>query len=412
MGSLMFAQETSIGVRPLKQSIVLAPGESVNIEMSVINTQPSPRTVKSEVQTYVAHDESGYPTAQQIAADDPRNIESWVKIVGDNPFTVGPNEEKTVQFTITAPDDAPPGGYYGAVTFSPAGSPSETEGVKVIPEVASLLLIEVSGEKIIKGQVESFALKNGGIYSDQGVQIKTEFENGGNTHLAPDIQISLYDKNGKQLEDIFRARGKNGEETSFDEIDGNPNRNHTLPGSKRTYVSEWKDNVEEGEYEARLTVVLEDGQKLPTEKLNFSFEVDDDVVITDITLHNDKERGHAVARVTLSNEGTGHQKLEGKISIYNPFKLKVAEIAMKEEDLPYLEPKSEITHEFSLGALLGPGKYIVVSEVAYGITPSIIDFKKTININEGIQLWHILVVLMVVIGLVYMFVLPRLRENK
>ena len=397
---------SGIGIRPLRTNILINPGETATVQLTVINNENYVQLIEPEFQTYVSHDESGYPTADVVPIDDPRNIESWIDF-GDSPISVPGSGEKTVQVTITAPADAAPGGRYGALVYGPVVS--DTPGVTFRARVASLLLVQVAGEEVVSGEVSSFALKDNALYSDKGVVFETKFENTGNVHIAPEGSIALYDADNNQLLDVFRLRDVSGEEISLNAIPINPYTNYILPELKRNYESTWQRNIKPGSYRAELDVALDTGKPVQSQTVNF--EVKDDLTISSFDLYNDKQEEKAVARVTFRNGGTVHQKISGTIDIYNRLEYQLAEIVIP-ADVPYIAPGDSYTHEFPLAASLDSGNYKIVSAVNYGLVPSTIEYEQTVTLGGNTVLWYVLIVLVAMGALGYALVLPRFKAKK
>ncbi len=117
-----------------------------------------------------------------------------------------------------------------------------------------LVLVEVSGDLLISGELSDFRAGNRRegrdiVYPDTfqtfPVIFETVFSNDGNTHLTPRGNIELIDESGERLENIGKEiitspAGAFIGERMVDYIPVNDTNGDVLPGTDRRFLSEWR----------------------------------------------------------------------------------------------------------------------------------------------------------------------------
>jgi hypothetical protein len=243
-------------------------------------------------------------------------------------FTINPNEEKTINFTLSIPDDATPGWHYWAICFKNKKSEiSTTWNIGINVDYCVIMLVNIDWEVITKAEVKDTVISvswwagwwlnswNNGInnwksnssenWNDVGINnivkdkcpvidltasnfdwkcidnffnkddlkddiknlkldekikqndinkinnddfvidFSTLFINEWNTHLSPNWDIKLVDKNGKVLKWIWKESIKNEEwakiwEKIVDYLPVNDEWWNVLPSQKREFNASWK----------------------------------------------------------------------------------------------------------------------------------------------------------------------------
>ena len=197
VGSARAAQTATVGagnalkVSPVRIDVKMDPGTSNTIEVSIQNLTNLPAVLRPFVNDFVASgDESGKPNI--ILAENEYapsySLKRLVTPLGD--ITVAAGETKPVKVTITAPKDAPAGGYFGAVRFAPL-TEALSNNVNLAASVGTLVLLRMSGDVKEELTVESFDVrkkegKPGSIFvSNKDLNAVVRFKNSGNVHVEP-----------------------------------------------------------------------------------------------------------------------------------------------------------------------------------------------------------------------------------
>jgi hypothetical protein len=204
----------------------LNPGDTVSDVIKVYNEGGAPITVYPIALNFTySDDETGtpqfYPAKENLYGTA---LTQWMQFSSE-PITLQPKARANLPFSITVPNDGQPGGHYGAILLS-KDPPSDTEGssVGLGSRLASIMLLNVSGEVVEKGTVEEFGFMNGKtIYTHLPVNFYLRFKNEGTTHLRPTGNAFIKNMFGRQSASI----------------QVNKDFASVLPGSIRKFFFDW-----------------------------------------------------------------------------------------------------------------------------------------------------------------------------
>lgn len=394
-----------IGLRPLRTNISINPGEFKDIILTVINNEDFTQIVKPEFQTYTSHNEAGYPVAKKMEEDNPENIISWIEFENEK-ISVEGNSEVNVKATIAVPENAEPGGRYGALIYGPILP--NAPGVSIRTRVASLLLLTVSGNEKFDGEILDFKIANDGkIYSDKGVNFVVSFKNKGNVHISPKGYISVVNKEGEKISDIYKTLDKNSKEIFLDEIPVNLYGNFVLPNLKRNYESLWAENIVDGQNIAKLNFLFKKGENEEIVKRELNLNIKDELIVESFEFSGDDDKSFFNLRI--KNNGTIYEKIKGSIDILNEFDYKIGEVIIPDE-IDYIAPKEikDIKLDF-LNKKLPEGKYITKSNVTYGLNNKKLEMESEFGLSNNFLIFG--VVGGIVLFIISIFLLFR-RKNK
>jgi hypothetical protein len=226
------AQEfSSISISPLSFELTANPGDILTNKLNIYNRNNSTVPVKMEVEDFVASGEMGAVLVQETD-NETYSLAKWIKVYPEN-IILKPNEKRIVTFEIIVPPDGEAGGHYGSVLASFGGdSVSGGSGSAISSKVASLVLLNVSGEVIEDLDVLDFSAPEFQEYGPVPFEIR--FENKGTVHVKPRGFITITDMFGNKVKDL---------EFPFKNV---------LPGSVRRINIEWDGGFLMGKYTAML----------------------------------------------------------------------------------------------------------------------------------------------------------------
>jgi len=189
-------------VSPPRYELTIKSGQSQTVSLFVQNLANSKVTAQPVINDFTASDnESGQP---QLILDPNKSApqNSFKPLVQTIPDTsIAPLERKEIKVTLSVPANATPGGYYGAVRFSPVYTTSGPANVSLTASVGTLFLITVPGNLTEKLSITGFdAAKNGkaGTFFNSGpITLVTRLKNEGNIHLQPFGKIVIKNTFGK-----------------------------------------------------------------------------------------------------------------------------------------------------------------------------------------------------------------------
>lgn len=237
-----------MGVSPIKHEMIVNPGQTIAKTITFYNNADIPYNLYLSSEDCRADTDYGTPKCSQKpnVDGDPIYASTWITFSGPTSFTVPPNSEYTVNFTIQAPTNAVPGGHYGAIFFNnPTVNPTDNS-VTMLKRIGTLLLLTVPGDIVYNTVYGSISIGGGGgrtsgaspsinpsINSITAPRTPREWmdyasdlldpsfsaptlpparpfdeafripvSNSGNVHILPVGRIELYDERGLLLENI------------------------------------------------------------------------------------------------------------------------------------------------------------------------------------------------------------------
>jgi len=189
-------------IMPGREEVVLDPGQETTHYIRVTNRFDSSLTFRVEFEDIAG------------TRDPRRTVELMGNVLGPysirefltpsvEEFTLGPGERAILPITISIPEDAAPGGLYGAIIVSnrPTTDLTTGTGARLVSRLASLLLVRVTGEVEEVGQLVDFKISGPTPFVRQlhPDRFEFQFENEGSVHLAPYGFISVENILGRAI---------------------------------------------------------------------------------------------------------------------------------------------------------------------------------------------------------------------
>ena len=225
-------------IPPRVEDLIADPGEVIAREIKVRNLSDREMVMGARVSDFIVEDNQGVPVflSDEVleTIDNRWALSQWVN-VSPARFVLKPGEIQVLDLVIAVPLDALPGGHYAAVLYEPgqdqAGS-SQGSAAKVVPTVASLLYLTVSGDIAEDAFVRRMDIPKFSEYGPIGIE--TEIENLSDIHVKPMATIRVYN-----LLNILSTTLKVEELNIF-------------PGKSRIYQNTWDRKWLFGRYKAML----------------------------------------------------------------------------------------------------------------------------------------------------------------
>lgn len=173
--------ENAFTILPMSQNFSLNPGETTTGTITIVNP------VNSTSDFHYSISVSPYNVIGEDYQADITTVSSYSKIaewvtISEPTGSIAPNEAREVEFTITVPEDAKPGGQYAAIMVSSDQSKQESEGVSInnVFALASIIYADINGEvthegTILENNVPEFAVST-------PISVGGLLDNHGNTH--------------------------------------------------------------------------------------------------------------------------------------------------------------------------------------------------------------------------------------
>jgi len=240
--TLIFAIATRIS--PVRIDRLVYPGQVLEEKITITNLSDSPTTYYFYLTDFRASGEMGEAELVAPGTEKEYSLVSWIKITGE-PIQLGPKEEKEISFQIKIPQDASPGGYYGAIVAATTPPQVKEEGrekgaiIGIAQQTASLVLLQIAGPVEEKAMVREFSTEKD-FYFQIPFEVKfiSRIQNLGNVHIKPSGIIEIKNYLGKVIETIpVNQDGAN-----------------VLPKTIRRFENPWKKDIGFGKYTASLTL--------------------------------------------------------------------------------------------------------------------------------------------------------------
>ncbi len=241
------AQGNGFRISPVRSELVIQKGQSQTVKISVENPSGQTLTAHPVISNFVASDdESGSPrlVLDENTLPPTNDFERLVSPLED--FKIPARQTKEISITISIPQDARSGGYYGAVRFIPILPGLEgRQNVALTASVGTIFLVQVPGQLTQKLELLQFSASQGesarGFFIGGQVSVMTRLKNTGDIHVKPFGKV--------QVRNLF---GKVIHEYEFNNTDP---RSNVLPGSTRRFV----DNIPQKRWFGRYTITANIG---------------------------------------------------------------------------------------------------------------------------------------------------------
>ncbi len=217
-------QARAMTISPVRLEISGDPGATVGGFFKIINDEAEEKTLYTVFQNFEAMGESGSPSF--VTAKE--GLATW--ITAPDKITVAPGETKIVDFSVTVPADAEPGGYFSAIflgTNPPAENPNQ---LSIGARIGTLLLFRVSGDVEEGASLLEFATKdNQKWFSALPINYYYRFQNTGADRVMPKGELVIKNTFG------MKTKVQN----------ANPVQGNVLPKSIRRFELWWQKDSEE-----------------------------------------------------------------------------------------------------------------------------------------------------------------------
>lgn len=192
MVSKVQAATVGFSMSPMKQSIVLNPGETYKTSFSISNpgTSEEDFSYKISIAPFTYTDETTKQTIT-VENDGYNMIMDWITI--DSPTTgkIKPNETREIYFSIDVPRTAPAGGQYASIVVSSDDeTPSEGMTIKETISMGHSIYAEVTGNTVRQGEFSDVSVP--GILLDGPIKGSCVIKNTGNTHGTATYTLQVY----------------------------------------------------------------------------------------------------------------------------------------------------------------------------------------------------------------------------
>lgn len=241
----VFAQESSttntkIGLQvssPIYE-YTIKPGAVQQDIIKIKNVGTSTNTFYPQVVDFKSDNKSGSPVPLKVGEENGSySLAKWISFTTES-TTLNAGESAAFNFNVTVPENAEPGGHYALILFSTQAPAVAGNGVSLVSEVGSIILVRVAGNAKEAAAVKDFTTDKTN-YNTAKVNFTTTINNSGNVHIQPKGVITIKNIFGGQVAAV-----------DVNQLGGN-----VLPGSDREFASSWNDpGFKLGYYTATVTL--------------------------------------------------------------------------------------------------------------------------------------------------------------
>lgn len=177
------AEDININVSPMRESMVINPGDTYKSSFKVSNPGFSENDLYYHVELKPFYVNENY----QPVFDDKENVDKqmmvdWITITANEQGVVAPNEAITVEYEIKVPENAPAGGQYACLSATTDVAPGTAEGINISEGIAinHVVLAEITGETVAAGEIKSAGIQT--FMLNGKVKAYSTVKNTGNVH--------------------------------------------------------------------------------------------------------------------------------------------------------------------------------------------------------------------------------------
>ena len=175
---------------PMKQSIILDPGESYQTSVTISNPGTNDADFKYKVEVKPFYVDDNYNSIFE-EYENYSQIVDWITLNSPNTGSIEPNESREILFTIDVPSWAPGGGQYASILIS-SDNDSEGAGMLINENVAMghIIYAEITGKTSKQGEFLDMSLP--GIVFSGYIGGSSAIKNTGNTHGEAKYTLQVY----------------------------------------------------------------------------------------------------------------------------------------------------------------------------------------------------------------------------
>lgn len=198
------ADTIGVSISPPTFELTANRGDSLENTIKLSNTSEVPIEVTVSSKNFTAVGEDG---SVGLTEDNTTySLAKWISIIPDRAI-IPAKTSKIFLFKTDVPQNAEAGGHFGSVVFQLSAVGNGESGASVAQEIASLVLLRISGTIDEKVTVLEFTTDSK-FYEYGNVTFLNRIKNEGSVHDKPKGSITITNMFGKQV-DVLVVDGKN-----------------------------------------------------------------------------------------------------------------------------------------------------------------------------------------------------------
>lgn len=234
------AQQAGVSIEPalIEPDESLDPGTTHTYSITIGNQNATEQIYYLFTRNIKGAQDSGAPIFAD-AEDEQTGYElaDWITLETSE-VTLGPGEEKTVNFTMNIPSTATPGSHFGGVFVTADPPEIERSGAAIGYQVANIISIRITGDANELASIRQFSTDKY-FHGSADVNFSLRLENQGNVLIRPTGPLEITNMLGKEVATI-----------PFNKVQG-----AVFPGSTREFKENWVgEGTGFGRYEATIAL--------------------------------------------------------------------------------------------------------------------------------------------------------------
>jgi hypothetical protein len=197
----VFSQSTlTLSISPTLFKMSASPEQNWSSSIKVINSNKFNIQVDVNVVNFAPQGESGQGKFIPIEKfnSEGQTLAEWIKL-DNSEFTIPAEQTVQVPFTISLPQNAPPGSHSAAIQVKTKSMSNDSGQMKVETSqvVTTLVFLRVEGDVVEDASIREFRTTEG-VYASPIATFELRIENKGNVHVQPQGEIKIYNMWGNE----------------------------------------------------------------------------------------------------------------------------------------------------------------------------------------------------------------------
>lgn len=194
------AQQNGVSIIPAQFDELLEPGTTVNYSFSVRNLNSTDETFYLFTRNISGVSDSRVPVFAVGNERTGYELADWISL-SETELRLAPDERRSVDFTMTVPENAGPGSHFGGIFVSVEPPEITGSGASVGYQVANIVHVRVAGEAVEEASIRQFSTDKF-LYGSQNVTFNARIENSGNVLVRPSGPLEIYNMLGNKVGNI------------------------------------------------------------------------------------------------------------------------------------------------------------------------------------------------------------------
>jgi hypothetical protein len=195
---------------PVVGDFTISPGEETTKIINITSRLGETTKFKIEIEDFIGSSDGGEAAILLGSERGPYSLRDYIR-PEISEFTLEHGQRMDLPIKVSIPQDATPGGLYGAVIIRtiPAeegAEINETDAsgkIQFVGRVASLFFVRVKGDVLEEGQLEKFGtINNKKIYPNSSVPFVATYKNKGSVHLVPYGILEIKNMLSKKIDEV------------------------------------------------------------------------------------------------------------------------------------------------------------------------------------------------------------------